>query len=131
MLHNQKELAAEAEDDAEILSDFIPRDDSENSNKSKDCIITDSIVIPFIRCQTGYNSATIVKSFANLPRKNNRYNKKTLGAIGKREYENDVVWITLKARHFKWKKANIPKVKGDGIDTMYIFYANPYHRGSF
>ena len=54
-----------------------------------------------------------------------------LAAIGKRESKNDVVWITLQAQQFKWKKVNIPNVTGYGTDTMYIFYDNPNHRGKF
>ena len=49
-------------------------------------------------------------------------------AIGKRESENDVMLITLQARQLKWKKVNIPKVKGDETDLMSIFYADPNHR---
>ena len=56
---------------------------------------------------------------------------KKLGAFGKMESENDVVWITLKALQFKWKRVNIPKVKGYGTDTMSIFYDNPNHREKF
>ena len=52
-----------------------------------------------------------------------------MGAIGKRESKNDVVWITLQARQFKWKKLNIPKVKGYGTDLMSIFYSDTNHRG--
>ena len=59
-----------------------------------------------------------------IPRKKDWYNKIFLGATGKREYENDVVWITLQARQFKWKKVNIPKVKGYEIDLMSIFYVD-------
>ena len=62
--------------------------------------------------------------------KKDRYNKK-LGAIGKRESENDVMWITLQYLQFKWNKVNIPKVKGDGTDGMSIFYDNTNHRGNF
>ena len=51
-----------------------------------------------------------------------------MGAIGKREYENDMLWIIIQARQFKWKKVNIPKVEGDGTDTMSIFYKNPNNR---
>ena len=51
-----------------------------------------------------------------------------MGAIGKRESENDVVWITLQARHFRWKKVKIPKLKGDRTDAMSILYDNPNHR---
>ena len=45
-----------------------------------------------------------------------------MGAIGKRESEHDVVWITLHDRQFKWKKLIIPKVKGYETDFMFIFY---------
>ena len=48
-----------------------------------------------------------------------------LGAIGKRESENDVVWITLQAHKFSWKKVNIPKVKVYETDEMSIFHNNP------
>ena len=50
---------------------------------------------------------------------------KKLGAIGKMESENDVVWITLQAHQFNWKKVKIPKVKGDGTETISMFYENP------
>ena len=73
-------------------------------------------------------SPTIVHSLANTPWKKDRYNEKNLGAIGKREYENVVVWITLQARQFKWRKVNISKVKGYGTDFMSIFYNNTNHR---
>ena len=64
----------------------------------------------------------------NFPPKTDRYDNKCLGAIGKREYENDVVGITLQALLFKWKKVSIPKVKGYGIELMSIFYAYNNHR---
>ena len=51
-----------------------------------------------------------------------------MGAIGKRESENDVVWITLQARQFRGEKLNITKVKLYGTDTMSVFYDNNYHR---
>ena len=51
--------------------------------------------------------------------------------IGKRESENDLVWITLKARQFKWKNLIIIMVKGDVTDLMSIIYADPNHRGKF
>ena len=38
------------------------------------------------------------------------YDMKFLGEIGKREYENDVVQITLQYHQFKCKKVTIPKV---------------------
>ena len=56
---------------------------------------------------------------------------KKLVTIGKRESENDMVWITLQARQFKWKKVNIPKLKEDGTDAMSIIYENPNHRRKF
>ena len=54
-----------------------------------------------------------------------------MGAIGKRESENDVVWITLQSHQFKWKKVKIPKVKVDGTDAMSILYDNPNHKEIF
>ena len=54
-----------------------------------------------------------------------------MGAIGKREPENDVMWITLQAHQFKWKELNIPKGKGDGAHLMSIFYTDPNHRETF
>ena len=54
-----------------------------------------------------------------------------MGVIGKMEYENDVVWITIQARQFKWKKVTIPKVKEYWTDLMSIFYADPKHTEKF
>ena len=118
---------AEAEDDEEIVSDLIHQEESYNRDKSRDHIITKSTVIPVLICQTGYNSPTIVHSLAKISQIKDRYNMKLLGAFGKRESENDVVCITLQVLQLKWKKVNIPKVNGDGIDLMSIFYANPNH----
>ena len=64
-------------------------------------------------------------------RKKDRYNKKELGAIGKRESENVVVWITLQSLQFNWKNVNIKKVYRDGTYTMSMFYNNPNQRESF
>ena len=50
-----------------------------------------------------------------------------LGAIEKRESENDVMWITLQAHQLKWKKVTITKLKRDGTDLMFILYADPNH----
>ena len=69
--------------------------------------------------------------FKNVSLKKDGYDKKLLGEIGKRESENDVVWITLQDRQFKWKKVTIPKVKEDGTDLIYILYANTNHREKF
>ena len=101
LLQKLKELAAEAEDNEEISSDLIPQSDSYNNDESRDHINTNSTVIPVIICQTGYNSPTIVHSLANYSRKKDWYNKNNLGTIGKKESENDVVWITLQARQFR------------------------------
>ena len=57
--------------------------------------------------------------------------KKNLGAIGKRESENDEGWITLQARQFKFEKVIILSVKGYGTELMSIFYSNHNHRESF
>ena len=67
----------------------------------------------------------------NFAQKKDRYDKKSLGVIGKREPENDVMWITLQAQQFKWNKVTITKVKEDGIDFMYILYAYSKHRENF
>ena len=131
LLQQLKELAADADDDEEIVSELIPQDESDKIYKSKNCIITNSTVIPVLICHTGYTSPTIVHSLVNFPRKKDRYNKKNLGAIEKRGSENEVVWITLQARQFKWKKLNILKVKGYGTESMYIFYSNPNHQERF
>ena len=53
MLQKLKELAAEGEDDEDILSDLIPQSDSGNINESRDQIITNSTVIPVLIYQTG------------------------------------------------------------------------------
>ena len=84
LLQKLKELAAEAEDDNEIVSELITQDNTDNSNESRDQIITKSSVIPVLICQTGYTSPTIVHSLENFPQKKDRYNKKFSGAIGKR-----------------------------------------------
>ena len=76
MLQKLKELAAEAEDDEEIVSDLISQDDSDNIYKSRDHIIKNSTFISLLICQTGYNSYTIVHSLGKIPRKKDRYNKK-------------------------------------------------------
>ena len=44
------------------------------------------------------------------------------------ESEKYVVWITLQACQFKWKRVIVQKVKRDGIDLMSIFYTNTNHR---
>ena len=131
LLLKLKVFEAEAEDEEELVSNLTPQDDSNYSNESRDHIVKNSTVIPVLICKTGYSSPTIVHSLENPPRKKDRYNKKILGAIGKREYENDVVWITLQACQFNWKKVNIPNLKGYGTYIMYILYANPDHREKF
>ena len=96
-----KELAAEAEDNEEIVSALIPQDDSENSDELRDYIIANSTIIPVLIWQTGYTSPTIVHSLETFPLKKDMYNLTKLGSIGKMESENDVVWITLQAHQFK------------------------------
>ena len=54
-----------------------------------------------------------------------------LGAIGKKESENDVVWITLQYRQFRWNNVTITKVKRDGTDLMSISYADINHKEKF
>ena len=75
LLQKLKELADEAEDDEEMVSDLIPQDNSDNSNNSRDHIIINSTVIPVLICQTGYNSPTIEHSLAKISQKKDRYNK--------------------------------------------------------
>ena len=48
LLKKLKELAAEALDDEEIVSNLISQDDSDNSNESSDHIIKKSTVIPWL-----------------------------------------------------------------------------------
>ena len=93
-----KKLAAELEGNEELLSNLVPQDDSYNSNEPRDHIITNAAVIPVLICQTGYTSPMIVHSLTIISRKKDRYNKKILSTIGKRESENDVVWIILQDR---------------------------------
>ena len=91
-------------------------------------ITTDYTGIPVLIYQTGYTIPTIVKSLEKFAKKKERYDKKILGAIGKKESENDVVRITLQSHQFKLNNVIIPKVKGDGTYLMSISYANPNHR---
>ena len=74
LLQKLKEFAAESEDDEEIVSVLISQADSDNSNDSRDHIITNSTVIPVSICQNGYNSPTIVHSLEKLSRKKDKYN---------------------------------------------------------
>ena len=101
LIQKLKELAAEAQDDEEIVYELIPQDDSDNSNESRYHIITNFTVITVLIPQTGYTNHTIVHYLANFTCEKDRYNLKQQGAIGKGLSENDVVWITLQARQFK------------------------------
>ena len=96
----------EAEDDEEIVSKLISLEEYYNNNESRDHIITNSTIIPVIICQTWYTSPTIVRSLENISQKNDRYNKKLLGAM---ESKNDMVWITLQDRQSKWKKGKFQR----------------------
>ena len=69
LLQKIKELAAGEEDYEEIVSDLIPQYDSNNSDESRNHIITNSTVIPVLICQTGYNSLTILHSLEIFPGK--------------------------------------------------------------
>ena len=69
LLPKLKELAAEAEDDEEIVSNLITQYDPDNSNESRYQIITNSTAIPVLIYQTGYNSPTIVNSLEKFPEK--------------------------------------------------------------
>ena len=74
LLQKLTELAAEEQDDEEILSDLIPQADSDNNDESRDHIITDSTVIPVLIYQTRYNTPTIVHFLEKFPWKKDRYN---------------------------------------------------------
>ena len=76
MLQKLKELAADAEDGEEVLSNLITQDESDNSDDSRGHIITNSAVVLVLICQTGYTSYTIVHSLTKISRKKDRYNKK-------------------------------------------------------
>ena len=67
LLQKLKELAAEADNYEEIVSDLIPQANSDNNNKSRDHIITNSTVILVLIYQTGYKSPMIVYSLAIFP----------------------------------------------------------------
>ena len=66
LLQKLKELAAEAEDDKEIVLDLIPQSDSYNIDASRDYIITNYTIIPVLIYQTGYNSPMIMHSLVNV-----------------------------------------------------------------
>ena len=100
MLQKLKKLAAEAEDDEEIVSYLITQEGPDNSDESRDHMNKNSTVIPSLIYQTGYTSPTIVHYLEIYPPQKDRYNKKILGAIGKRKSKNDVVWITLQDHQF-------------------------------
>ena len=121
-------MATKAEDGEEIVSEIITHEDSDKRDDSRDHMIKNYTVIPVLIYQNGYTSPTIVHSLAEIYQKQDRDNKKILGAIGNREYKNDVVWITLQSLRVKWNKVNISKMKGDRTDLMSIFYSNPNHR---
>ena len=69
-------MAAEPDDDEEILSKLIPQSDSDNIDESRDHIIKKPTVNPVLICQTGYNSPAIVHSVEKFPLKKDRYNEK-------------------------------------------------------
>ena len=74
MLQKLKELADEAEDDEEIVSNLIPQADSYNNGKSRDHKITNSTVLQVLICKTGYNSPKIVHSLEKILLKKDWYN---------------------------------------------------------
>ena len=100
-------MAAEAEDDEGVVFDLTPEEDSNISEKTRNHITTNSTDVTVLIYQTGYNSPMIVHYLVNFSLKEDRYDKKVLGSIGKRESEDNIVWITLQARQFKWKKVTI------------------------
>ena len=94
MLGKLKELAAEAEDDEEIVFDLILQDYSEKSDKSRYHIITNSAIIPVLIYQTGYTSPTIVRSLAKFP-------EKRIGTIRK-------FWVRLEKGNLKMTRYGSP-----------------------
>ena len=76
MLQKLKGLAAEAEDNEEIVSDLINHSDSDSRDKSRDHITTKSTVSPVLICHTGYTRPTIMHSWAKFPQKKYRYDIK-------------------------------------------------------
>ena len=83
LLQKLKKLAAETEDEEEIVYDLTPQSNSDNSDKSRDNITKNSTFIPFLIYQTGYTSCTIVHCLAISPEKRIGTIKK-LSVIGKK-----------------------------------------------
>ena len=75
LLHKLKELAAEVEDDEEIVSELKLQEDSDNSDDSRYHITNSYTIIKVLIYQTGYTSPTIVHSLTKLPQKKDRWNK--------------------------------------------------------
>ena len=63
-----------------------PQSNSDHNNESRDHIIKKSTVLPKRICEIGYNSFTIMHFLEKNSQEKDRYNKNSLGAIGKREY---------------------------------------------
>ena len=53
-------MAAEEEYDKDIVSDLTPQEDSDNIDKTRDPITTNSTVLPVFIYQTGYTRPTTV-----------------------------------------------------------------------
>ena len=82
-------MAVEAED-------LIPQADSDNSDESRDHIITNSAVIPVLICQTVYSSPTIVHSLEKKFPEKYRYNKNNLARLEKGNLK-----MTGRGSHYK------------------------------
>ena len=70
MLQKIKELAAEAEDDEDRVSDLTTQEDSDSSNNSRGYITTNSTLISVLKYQTGYTSLMIVHSLEKITQVN-------------------------------------------------------------
>ena len=134
LLEKMKELAADAEDDEDVLLDLEPQGESDKNEETREYITTQSDVLPLLVFQAGYIQPNIVHSvgiYATSARKRDMWDKHMIGAIGKRETEDDVVWISLATSHFKWKDVVIPTIESDESDLMSTFYNERKNRGKF
>ena len=134
LLARMKELAADAEDDQDIILDLEPQGDSDKNEETREYITTHSDVLPILVFQTGFRRPNMVHSlgiYATSARRRDMWDKHMIGAIGNRETVDDVVWISLQASNFKWKDVEIPIINDDESDTMSIFYNDMKNRDKF
>ena len=134
LLRRMQELAAEAEDDEDVVAELKVQGEGDNNLVVKEFLVNQVDPVGVLFFQPNHRQPHFIHSlgmFTGGPRRKDTYDGHMLGAIGKRETVTDIQWFSVPPRMLRWAHKDVINIAADGSDEMSTFFSIRDNRMKF